>query len=172
MRPARVAFFGLLVVVALVVQVSVLDFIPLPDAKPDLLLLVVVAAALSGGCGTGALVGFWVGLLADVAPPAEHAIGRLALVFAVVGYACGFFTDAERRSVLQPVLIVAAAAALAGACYAGLGALTGDLGVTAARLARTIPLSVLYDVLLTPFVLPALTWLSRRLEPPRASPLP
>lgn len=172
MRPARLALFAAVCVVALALQVSVVDFVPLPDAKPDVMLLVVVAAGLSGGSGVGAVAGFWMGLLADVAPPAEHPVGWLALVFTVVGYGCGFFESAEQRSVIVPVLIVAAASALAAAFYAGLGMLTGDVGITTARLARTVPLSVLYDVLLTPFVVPPLTWGSRRLDRGRATPLP
>lgn len=162
--------YAALAVIALILQVSVIDFIPLPGARPDLMLLVVVAAALSGGCAPGALTGFGVGLLADVAPPSEHTIGRLALVFAVVGYACGFFEDAEQRSVLVPVLVVAGASAVASVCYAGLGALTGAGVVSALRLGRVVPLTIGYDVLLTPFVVVPITWMARRLDPAATPP--
>ena len=53
------------------------------------MLFAVVALALTGGPLPGLLTGFLAGLALDVAPPASHAIGQYALVFCVVGYACG-----------------------------------------------------------------------------------
>jgi hypothetical protein len=49
--------------------------------------------------------------------------------------------------------------------YAGVGALLGDVRITGAALAQGLPSSVLYDVVLTPFVVPSVAAVSRRLEP-------
>ncbi len=154
MNGSRVALFVALVVTALIVQVTVVNRLPLPAARPDLVLLVVVAIALVEGPLRGAVVGFLAGLGADLAPPADHTIGRVALALAVVGYVAGMLEDAEERSVTATVVIVGLATAGAMATYAGVGAITGDLRVTWPSLLRELPVSVLYDVILAPFVVP------------------
>ena len=47
------------------------------------------ALALASGPLAGMLIGFWAGLALDVAPPGSHFIGQDALVFCLIGYACG-----------------------------------------------------------------------------------
>ena len=89
MRVNRILLSSSLIAVALVIQVSVLARLHLPGAVPDLLLLVVLGLALVYGHVGGALVGFAAGLLADLAPPADHAAGRYALVLCVIGYLAG-----------------------------------------------------------------------------------
>lgn len=69
MRLNRMLLSATLVVVALVIQVSVLARLQLPGAVPDLLLLTVVGLALVYGHVGGALIGFGAGLLADLARP-------------------------------------------------------------------------------------------------------
>lgn len=69
MRLNRTLLSVALVVVALVIQVSVLARLHLPGAVPDLVLLTVLALALVYGHVGGALVGFGAGLLSDLAPP-------------------------------------------------------------------------------------------------------
>lgn len=69
MRLNRMLLSTTLVVVALVIQVSVLARLHLPGAVPDLVLLTVLALAMVYGHVGGALIGFGAGLLADLAPP-------------------------------------------------------------------------------------------------------
>ncbi|CAM5669106.1 Peptidoglycan D,D-transpeptidase MrdA [Streptomyces microflavus] len=69
MRINRTLLSIALVVVALVVQVSVLARLQLPGAVPDLLLLTVLGLAFVYGPVSGSLIGFGAGLLADLAPP-------------------------------------------------------------------------------------------------------
>ena len=67
-----------------------MDRIAFPGGTgPDLVLLAVAALALAGGPMTGSLIGFWAGLALDVAPPGSHFVGQNALVFCLIGYACG-----------------------------------------------------------------------------------
>lgn len=165
MRPARPALFAALVVTALLVQVSVLDRIRFPVTPPDLLLVVVIAVAFVSGVEGGLITGFAAGLLADLVPPADHPVGLLALVFAVVGYAAGHLEDVEERSVLAPVLVVAAGtvgAALVSAVVAGL---IGELGRSWFAVTRGAVVCALYDVVLTPFVVPGVAKLAHRFEP-------
>ncbi|MCG7205526.1 rod shape-determining protein MreD, partial [Streptomyces arenae] len=112
-----------LVVVALVIQVSVLARLHLPGAVPDLMLLTVLGLAMVYGHVGGALVGFGAGLLADLAPPADHAAGRYALVLCVVGYFAGLIKPENGRlkSATGPMLVVVAAAIGSTLLYAGVG---------------------------------------------------
>lgn len=161
----RVALFAVLAVSALLLQVSVFGLLPLPRARPDVLLVVVVACALVAGPLGGSVTGFAIGLLADVAPPADHTIGRWALVYALVGYLAGMLEDLEERSVAASTVVVAVATAVATGLYALVGALVGDARVTGSVIAHDLPFTVLYGVVLAPFVLPLVAALDRRLQP-------
>jgi hypothetical protein len=48
--------------------------------------------------------------------------------------------------------------------------LLGDVRITTAALGRTLPSSVLYDVVLTPFVVPLVAAVVHRLEPDPSRP--
>ncbi|KAA9373469.1 hypothetical protein F5972_35140 [Microbispora cellulosiformans] len=86
----------LLVLAAPVLQVTVVNGWSLPGGVPDIVLICVIALApalwsytgsrTGTGAGAGALLGFAAGLAADVAPPADHTIGRLALVLCLAGW--------------------------------------------------------------------------------------
>lgn len=166
MRAQRILLTVLLVVVALVVQVSVLARLQLPGAVPDLLLLTVLGLAMVYGHTAGALVGFAAGLLADVAPPADHAVGRYALVLCVVGYAAGLTKPetGQHRSATVPMLVVASAAISSTLLYAGVGALVGDGAARHVGLTGLLITATIYDLLLAPFAVPAVMALARRTE--------
>ncbi|MEV8535156.1 rod shape-determining protein MreD [Streptomyces sp. NPDC051211] len=161
----RILLSSTLVVVALVVQVTVLGRLQLPGAVPDLMLLTVVALSLVYGPTSGALLGFGAGLLADLAPPAEHAAGRYALVLCVIGYAVGLVRpdNGRFRSAWGPMLTVVGAALGSTLLYAGVGALVGD---TAGQvdLSTMLFTAALYDLLLAPFTVPFIMALARRAE--------
>jgi rod shape-determining protein MreD len=151
-----------LVLVALVLQLTVLDRLRLPGgAVPDLVLLVVVALALSNGPLPGMLTGFAAGLALDIAPPSTHLIGVYALVFCLVGYFCGRVAADLESTVLLPLAASAVGAAGGAALYAGLGILLGDPDVTGQAVRHMLPATVLYDVLLSPFVLYAVALASK-----------
>jgi len=166
MRFNRMLLSTTLVVVALVVQVSVLARLHLPGAVPDLMLLTVLALAMVYGHVGGALVGFGAGLLADLAPPADHAAGRYALVLCVIGYLAGLVKpeNGQLKSATGPMSVVVAAAIGSTLLYAGLGALVGDTAARHVGLGSLLFTAALYDLLLAPFVVPALMALARRAE--------
>lgn len=165
MRLNRLVLSTGLVVLALVIQVSVLARLQLPGAVPDLLLLTVVALALAYGHVGGALIGFGAGLLADLAPPADHAAGRYALVLCVVGYLAGLAKpDGQPRSASRPMVVVVAAALGSTLLYAGVGALVGDTGARHVGLGQLLLTAALYDLLLAPFTVPWIMWLARRTD--------
>ncbi len=166
MRVNRIVLSTALVVFALVLQVSVLARLHLPGAVPDLLMLVVLALALTYGHVGGCLIGFGAGLLADLAPPADHAAGRYALVLCVVGYLAGLAKpeNGQLRSAAMPMAVVAVAAILSTLLYAGVGALVGDTAARHVGMASLLTTATIYDLLLAPFTVPWIMKLARHLE--------
>lgn len=76
---------------------------------PDLVLIVVVACALSAGSTVGAILGLLAGWLLDLAPPVADPLGLTALGYAAAGWVAG---AARRRAGHVwwwpvPVLVVA-----------------------------------------------------------------
>jgi rod shape-determining protein MreD len=155
-----------LVVIAMVVQVSVLARLHLPGAVPDLLLLTVLGLAIAYGHVGGCLVGFSAGLLADVAPPADHAVGRYALVLCAIGYAAGLAKpdSGQLRTAAGPMLVVIGAAIGTTLLYAGVGGLVGDTAGAHVGLPKLVFTAALYDLLLAPFVVPLVMALARRFD--------
>jgi len=144
---------------AVVLQVTVVDRIAFPGgAGPNVVLLVVAALALAGGPMAGVLTGFLAGLALDVAPPGSHFVGQNALVFCLVGYACGLLaeetSDSEQgHTALFEIVVTAAGAVLGEALLALLGVMLSDPRVTWPAIKHVLPVAVAYDVLLCPFVL-------------------
>jgi rod shape-determining protein MreD len=150
----RAALAAALLLLAILIQVTLLTNLPWPGAAgPDLVLVVVVALALTGGPVEGMLGGFCAGLALDVAPPATHLIGQYALVFCLVGYGCGRVGSHLSESVWAPIGVVAVGSAAGELLFALTGMIFGDLDVTWSAVGHVLPASVLYDVLLSPFVL-------------------
>lgn len=150
------------IVTALLLQVTVLGRLPLPGAAPDVVLVLVLAFALAEGPMSGLVTGFLAGLLADGI--SDHEMGRLALAYAVAGYVTGMLQDDTDRSTVQPFGAVLLGALAALAAYAGEGVLLGDPRVTLHPVLRAAVSSVPYDVVLTPFVVPLVAGLVRRLD--------
>ncbi|GHE75188.1 rod shape-determining protein MreD [Streptomyces longispororuber] len=166
MRFNRILLSSALVVVALVVQVSVLARLQLPGAVPDLVLLTVLGLALVYGHVGGALIGFGAGLLTDLAPPADHAAGRYALVLCVIGYLAGLAKPetGRLRSASGPLVVVVGAAIGSTLLYAGVGALVGDGAARHVGLGGLLFTAALYDLLLAPFTIPLIITIARRAE--------
>ncbi|MFJ2769518.1 rod shape-determining protein MreD [Streptomyces sp. NPDC087300] len=166
MRFNRILLSTTLVVVALVIQVSVLARLQLPGAVPDLVLLTVLGLALVYGHVGGALIGFGAGLLSDLAPPADHAAGRYALVLCVIGYLAGLAKPetGRLRSATGPLVVVVSAAIGSTLLYAGVGSLVGDTAARHVGLGGLLFTAALYDLLLAPFTVPLIIALARRAE--------
>jgi rod shape-determining protein MreD len=150
-----------LTAVTVVVQVTIVDRIAFPGGGggPDLVLLMVAALALAGGPMAGLLTGFGAGLALDVAPPGSHFTGQDALVFCLIGYACGmladdFSGDAEQgHSAMFEIAVTAAGAVCGEALVALLGVMLSDPQVSWPAITNVLPAALAYDVLLCPFVL-------------------
>ena len=161
-----------LVVLALVLQVSLFPHLAVNGVVPNLCLLVVVATALVRGPEQAAVLGFVAGVLLDLAPPADHVAGRWALALVIVGYVAGRVrpeTGPDLRLTATSVMATVAASSFVGtSVYAISGLLLQDPVVSIGDLLPVILLGVVWDVLLTPLVLPGLMRLLGSLEPGRA----
>lgn len=155
------------VLVALVLQVTVFPHVAWHGIVPNLVLLVVVAAALTRGAQFAAVLGFVAGVVLDLAPPADHVAGQWALALVLVGYVAGRMQQEVRPSATAVVATVAASSFVGTSVFALLGMLLGEAAVDVGSLLGVVAVAVVWDVLLTPFVLPPLMGMFRRLEPDR-----
>jgi rod shape-determining protein MreD len=165
MAAARALALTALLMLAVVLQVAVFSAFSYDGVVPNLALLVVVAAALVRGPEFAAVLGFLGGLALDLAPPADHVAGRWALALVVVGYLAGRVREDASSSAGSAILTVAASSFVGTSIFALSGMLLHDPSIPVTEALRVIPVAVLYDVLLTPFVLPLVMRLFRRLEP-------
>ena len=158
----RAILSPVLLAAALVLQLTVVNRLPLPGTGPDLVLLTVVALSLCGGPAAGAVTGFGAGLALDIAPPGSYLLGEYALVFCLVGYLCGRLRGSVSHSALLTIALAMAAAAAGEAASAVLGVVLSDPQVTWSAVRQVLPPSVAYDVAVTPFllygVLRAVSW--------------
>jgi len=154
-----------ILVAAVVLQVAVFSFLSIDGVVPNIALLVVVAAALVRGPEFAAVLGFAAGLSIDLAPPANHVAGRWALALVVVGYLAGRVRHDAGTSAVAGLATVAACSFVGTSLFALSGMLLHDPSIPVGEALRVIPVAVVYDVLVTPFVLPLLMRLFRRLQP-------
>ena len=173
MTPIRGLVALAAVVVALVLQVTVFPHVAWQGIVPNLVLLVVVAAALTRGPQFATVLGFVAGVSLDLAPPADHVAGRWALALVLVGYVAGRvhqeqrFHQGQKATATTVVATVAVSSFVGTSVFALTGMLLGETAFGVTSLLQVILVAVVWDVLLTPFVLPPLMGMFRRLEPDR-----
>lgn len=152
-----------LVAAAIVLQSVVLRYVSVDGVVPNLALVLVVAVAVSRGSEFAAAFGFSAGLLLDLAPPADHVAGRWALALVLVGYLAGRVRQDARDSPLAAVALVGAMSFVGTSLFALSGLVLGDGALPVDLALRVIVISVLWDVMLAPFLFPALLRLVDRL---------
>ena len=136
--------------IAVIVQLTIVNRAPLPGrGAPDLVLLVVAAPEAEIGAVVGALAGFAGGLALDIAPPSGHLAGEYALVFCLVGYVCGRISAAvedatgERQAVTSLTLVALEGVAAGEAGKAALGMMVSDPNVTGPAIKHVLPGAIL-----------------------------
>ena len=161
----RAGVLSCVVLVAVVLQVAVFSMLSFEGMVPTLALVVVVGAALVRGPQFAAVLGFAAGLALDLVPPADHVAGRWALALVVVGYLAGRVRNDAGTSAAGALVAVAACSFVGTSVFALSGMLLHDPAIPVGEALHVIPVAVLYDVLVTPFVLPLALRLFRRLQP-------
>jgi rod shape-determining protein MreD len=121
--------FGFIALVAALVQVGVLNQIVVGGAHPDAFLLLAISAGLVAGPQRGAVMGFTLGLVADVFVQTPY--GLSALCYVLVAFTVGLATGtATGRPTLGFQLAVAFLGGVGGTLlFAGLGTLIGQPSV-------------------------------------------
>lgn len=157
------------VAVALVLQVSLFPHFAWQGIVPNLCLLVVVGAALVRGAQFAAVLGFVAGVALDLAPPADHVAGRWALALVIVGYVAGRMRQDAKPSATAVVATVASSSFVGTSVYALSGLVLRDPSLDVPGLLEVILVAVLWDILLTPLVLPLVMTMFHRLEPARTT---
>jgi rod shape-determining protein MreD len=153
------------IVVALLLESTVLARVRLGGARPDLLVIAVVAVAMAAGPTSAACFGFSAGLLADLL--FARPVGVAALVYTCVGFAVGYARVYLVSSRAWVHLVLTGAASLAAVWGAGLVLRVLDLS-SWGFVARTGPLVALYNLLLAPVVYPVIRRLATDAGPERA----
>lgn len=165
MSRLRVPVAVLALLVALVLQVTFFSHLSWQGVVPNLVLLVVVACGLTLPPTQALVLGFTGGLLLDLVPPADHVAGRWALALSVVAFVVARVRPDVRPTALGVVATVAAASFVGCSIYALSGLLLSDPAVSVGEVLTVILVGVVWDVVLTPLVLPGLMRLLGRLDP-------
>jgi rod shape-determining protein MreD len=156
----RLLALAVVLVVAVLIQSTMLARLRLAGVRPDLLVLAVVSVAVATDPTTGAVFGFVAGLVADLL--FDLPVGVSALVYTAVGFAVGtvrVYVTSHRPLVH---LVLAGAASLASVWCCGLLLRVFDLS-SWATVTRAGPLVAIYNLLLTPLVYPVVWALTERI---------
>ena len=156
---------GGLLLVAVIVELTLLARLGLPGATPDLVVVTVVAIALAMGPTQGAIAGFAAGVLVDLAPPADTLLGVNAIVYLVIGFVTGFVIDPRDRTVPLLMGLVGLSAGAAVIATAALDTLLGSDRVSWEAVPGLALSSALYAVIMAPVVILFVAWLVRRATP-------
>jgi rod shape-determining protein MreD len=167
-NPTRAGVAAVAVGLALVLQISLFPHLSWDGIVPNLVLLVVVASALAQGPQFAAVLGFAAGLMLDLAPPADHVAGRWALALVVVGYVAGRVRRDARPTPTTVLVTVGASSFVGTSLFALTGLVLQDPAMGIPELLEVVLVGVLWDLLLTPLVLPPVMAMFRRLEPDRS----
>jgi rod shape-determining protein MreD len=150
---------ALIALAAVLLQVTVMPYVRVADGIPDLVAAAVVSIAVLRGPLVGAVTGFCAGLLVELMAPIG-TLGVLALLYVIVGWWCGRYTERiEPGALLGPLALIVAAAGFVGLGYAAVQLLLGN-SVPAAMLVGKV---LLPQMALTALLGPPVLLVARRL---------
>ena len=146
-----------MLLVALILHTSVFPQLRVFDVAADVLLLIAVAAGLAGGPERGAVIGFVVGILADLF--LQTPFGLSGLTYCLVGWGVGSFQTRVLHTTWWIPMLTAAAGSAAGVLlYAGLGAVVGQDQLISVRLVSIMGVTALWSAILSPLVVRIVRW--------------
>jgi rod shape-determining protein MreD len=115
---------ALIVLAAVVLQVSFFSKLSLLGATPDLLSVVVISLGLMGGAVVGAVCGFAAGLVLDSV--LLETLGVTSLVLLSIGYLAGRYREGfEVSNALTPLLLTGALTAFGAAAFSAIQLMLG-----------------------------------------------
>ncbi len=149
---------GLVVVVALVVQVELFSDTRIFGVMPELLLGTTIAAGWAAGPERGALVGFGAGILYDLYLPTP--LGLTAIAYVLTGFGVGVVavTVAVSGERIVRRLISFAAVATGMTLFVLIGVLLGQSNLYSDRFFFVVFVASLYTAIFTPLLHRAMQW--------------
>lgn len=171
MRLRRLLVLAAVLVAGLLLESTVFASWRLAGARPDLLVIAVVAVAMGAGPVEGATFGFCAGLLADLLFGESQSVGVTALAYTAIGFAIGALEPYVTSSGAWVHLGLSAAASLASVWLTGL-VLRVFGQFSWGYVARTGLLVAVANLLLTPLVYPVVRRLLAWTAPQEAGVLP
>ena len=151
----------LVLLAALVLQVAVVDQIVVLGAHADVMVLLAGAAGLVAGPQRGAVIGFVVGLVADLVVTTPFGLSSLTYVFVGFGFGLLRLTSAARETRTVQVAACIVAGATGTLLYAFLGALVGQSGMLGRTGLDAVVVVTLGSLVLAWPALAALRWAFR-----------
>jgi rod shape-determining protein MreD len=161
LSPGAFLRVGGLLLLAVILQVSTFNQLPIFDGYADIVVLVVAAVAYYGGSVAGSATGFSAGLLLDLLT--GTTMGASSLVLTAVGYGVGRFREVRDPSHgLLPLVVGTLATAAWVVAFAAV-ALMLDIGARVSPLVlRDMVMTILLNALLA---LPVFTGCRKLLRP-------
>jgi rod shape-determining protein MreD len=129
---------GLLVLVCVLLEVTVMPFVRVADGIPDLVAVAVVAVGVLRGPLVGGVTGFSAGLLVELTAPIG-TMGVLSLLYLIAGWFAGRFTDRpDGATVIVPLVLAVATAGFVQVAYAIIHMLLGETVPASFLVARIV----------------------------------
>lgn len=151
------AKLAVVVLAGLVLHVCLFARFSYEGARPDVVILLAIAAGFVGGPEKGALVGFAAGVSLDAL--LSTPMGLSALVYIVVGYVVGRASAGVLRSAWWIVSAVAAMASAAGMiAYALVGTVLGQATLDGPALWAILVIVPAVNAVLAPAAVRAMGW--------------
>ncbi len=153
----------LMVILAFVLQGSVLSRIPLGGIVPNLLIIITSSVGFMRGKTEGLAVGFLSGLILDVF--FGNILGFYALTYMVIGYLNGFFLSIfYREDIKLPIILITASElAYCFICYVFLFLLRSKMNLGYYTIHIFLP-EIAYTILATLVLYKPIQWLNDFLE--------
>lgn len=159
-----ILFKGAIIVVALLIQLTLINSITILGLKPDLIMVVVVVFSLLKGEKEGTISGFASGLLQDIF--STGLLGINALTKTVIGFTCGILKEKifyEHILFLIPVITFIASFMQSILMFLLLRAFGIEYGLAWSIKQIALP-EALYSSLLSPFIFLAINKLFQTIK--------
>lgn len=147
----------LIVISAAVLQRGLFSQLRIAHVAGDILLLLAIAAGITGGPDRGAIMGFVCGLTLDLL--LQSPLGLTALTYCLVGFVAGRYQiSVVRSSRWRPMFTAAVGSAMGYGLYILLGWMLGQRNMLANHLPTIILVVSLINGLLAPLAVRVMRW--------------
>jgi rod shape-determining protein MreD len=145
---------ALILIATFLAQTVIVPHVSVAGVQPDLMLVVIVCFALTGGMNTGSFTGFFGGLLEDLVM--ANYMGFNMVTKTIIGGASSYLRDlGPREGLMWPMITVFGASVISQLMTALLAFLFGETVVVRSILSWSILPTALYNTLFTPLIYPA-----------------